>query len=630
MSRIVRAIIRTRKILDSTVNKHVSRMGRYLPFSPTHDQIYEEYQRSDDALNLGTLALEYIKNMAASNAQVIVLTGDAGHGKTHLCRRLLEDHLGYTEDEARTLINEKCDGANAIGHADGATDTRPLRIYKDFSELSPHLASEHVEQAIAEPSALTVICANEGRLRAILEGNAEAPGCKKLLKEFRSSFSSGLASSDGQIHIVNLNYQSVAAQGGETLIGRTLRNWLDGRRWGACSKCGSRTACPIYRNFEMLSISRDVLATKRIERLEALFASAERLGAVITIREMLMIAAFITTGGLVCKDVHQRARQKKAGWQHSYAYYNVVFDPPPHLNAEQVKRIPILANLRRLDVGKRALRAIDERLINELGVFTTGQLDLNFAILGAAVGTVDAAEGIDQIIGNPRNTKERKDEAQFSSIVVRSLRRRAFFDALIENQSSMNALGFEYGDQFLDILNDSFTGADISKVKSRILAGLHTIQGIQTRRKQTNLLLVDPAFGSATTHAAIISRRVQQKNIKLLPMVKQWEIDETSQKYAMHNALDWIDRHICLRVISDNGNKEDFPLDLMMFDSISRASGGYIAESFYAHDIRKIMNFLARLTEKGTQSEEDISLFLNGEIQSVSIDEGVIQVGGAS
>ena len=158
-------------------------MDRYLPFSPTHDQIYEEYQRSDDALNLETRALEYIKHMAASDAQVIVLTGDAGHGKTHLCRRLLEDHLGYTEDEARALINGKCDGANAIGYADGATDTRHLRIYKDFSELSPHLASEHVERAVAEPSVLTVICANEGRLRVILEGNAEAPGCEKLLKE---------------------------------------------------------------------------------------------------------------------------------------------------------------------------------------------------------------------------------------------------------------------------------------------------------------------------------------------------------------------------------------------------------------------------------------------------------------
>lgn len=610
-----------------TENKHVSKMGHYLPFSPTHDQIYEEYQRSDDALNLGTLALDYIKNMAGSDAQVIVLTGDAGHGKTHLCRRLLEVHLGYSEDEARRLINERCDGASVIDHVDGLAKAKPLRIYKDFSELLPQLASEHVERAVAEPSILTVICANEGLLRAILEGNTKGPGCKKLLKEFHSSFSSGLASSDGAVHIVNLNYQSVAAQGSETLIGRTLRNWLDGRRWGSCGKCDSQTSCPIYRNFEMLSNSRDALATKRIESLEALFASAERLGAVITIREMLMIVAFLTTGGLVCKEVHQKAK-KKPGWQHRYAYYNVIFNPPPHLNAEQIRRIPILEKLKRLDVGTRARRGLDERLINELGVFSTGQLDLKFAIPGAGPGTIDAAEGIDQIIGNPRNTKERKDEAEFSSVVVRSLRRRAFFDGLSESKSSIAALGFEYGDQFLNILTDSLIGADISKVKSRIIAGLHTIQGIQTRKKQTNLLLVDPAFGNATTHAAIISRRIQQKNIKLLPMVKQWQIEKSFEKYAMHNALDWIDRHICLRVVSDDGNKEDFPLDLMMFDSISRASGGYIAESFYAHDIRKIMNFLARLTEKGARSEEDISLFLNGEIQSVSIDEGVIQVGG--
>lgn len=615
--------------MGKTVSKHVSRMGQYLPFSPNHDQIYEEYQRSEDALNLETLALEYIKKMAGSDAQVIVLTGDAGHGKTHLCRRLLEVHLGYSENEARLLLNEKCNGAETIEHADGGGRFKPLRVFKDFSEPSQQLASEHVERAVSEENVLTVICANEGRLRAILEYNSSAPGSEKLLHEFHSSFSSGLASSDGAVHIVNLNYQSVAAQSGETLIGRTLKNWVDGRRWGVCSNCESRTSCPIYRNFEMLSSSRDALAAKRIERLEALFASAERLGAVITIREMLMIAAFITTGGLICKDVHQRTKRNKAGWQNSYAYYNVIFNSPPHLNAEQVKGIPVLTHFRRLDVGSRSNRATDEKLINELGVFSTGQLDLKFTISGSKTGIIDASEGIDQIIGNPRNSRERKEEADFSSMVVRSLRRRAFFDGIAENRSSINALGFEFGDQFLDILADNLNGAEISKVKSRILAGLHTIQGIQTRMKQTNLLLVDPAFGNATTHAAIISRRVQQKHIKLLPMIKQWQIKAGSEKHAMHNALDWIDRHICLRIVSDDGNSEDFALDLLMFDSISRASGGYIAESFYAHDIRKIMNFLARLTEKETRREEDISLFLNGEIQSVSIDEGVIQVGGA-
>ena len=37
--------------------------------------------------------------------ECLTLTGDAGHGKTHLCRRLLQDYLGYNEDEARELYD---------------------------------------------------------------------------------------------------------------------------------------------------------------------------------------------------------------------------------------------------------------------------------------------------------------------------------------------------------------------------------------------------------------------------------------------------------------------------------------------------------------------------------------------
>lgn len=611
----------------SIESKHVSKLGRYLPFSPVHDQIYEEYQRTDDALNLKTKALDYITDMAKSVAQVIILTGDAGHGKTHLCRRLLENHLGYSEDEARDLINRECDGSSAIGHAHGNDNARQLRIYKDFSEFSPVVAAEHVEKAISQTDELTIICANEGRLRAVLEGSSETSGCRRLLEEFHASFQSGLASRDSKIHIVNLNFQSVATQGGVSLLGLTLRNWLDGRRWGVCGNCPSRTGCPIYRNYELLSPAQDILAETRINHLEILFSSAERLGAVITIREMLMIASFIITGGYVCEDVHRKLRSRKIGWQHEYAFYNVLFDLPSHLNAEQVKRIPILAGLKRLDIGSRAYRKIDEKLINELGVFETGQLDLQFAIKGASV--IDASEGIDQIIGNPRNAKERKTEADFSSVIVRSLRRRAFFDAISDQQSAISSVGFAYGEVFLKILENGLEGTELSIAKKRIIAGLHTIQGIQTRKQQTTLLLVDPAFGSATTHAAIISRRVQQKNIKLLPMIDQWEIDPDYQKYAISNVLDWIDRHVCLRIISDTGDHTDFPLDLMMFDSISRASGGYIAKDFYAHDIRKIMNFLAKLTEANSREESDISLFYDGEIRNVSIDGSVIQVGAA-
>src|SRR5262245_22415011 len=113
------------------INGHVERLHRYLPFSPDHDQIYEEYQRTEDSLNIDTQALRYVLNAVRTRARLIVLTGDAGHGKTHLCRRLIQDHLGYNEDEARRLINTACDGVQTIRATSAGPTVVPLRVYKD-------------------------------------------------------------------------------------------------------------------------------------------------------------------------------------------------------------------------------------------------------------------------------------------------------------------------------------------------------------------------------------------------------------------------------------------------------------------------------------------------------------------
>ena len=65
-----------------------------------------------------------------------------------------------------------------------------------------------------------------------------------------------------------------------------------------------------------------------------------------------------------------------------------------------------------------------------------------------------------------------------------------------------------------------------------------------------------------------------------------------------------------------------------MFDFICQAGSGYVAEEFYAHDVRKVTTFLGRLEASGSATQQDIRLFINGHMHSVSIDQGVIQVGG--
>ena len=72
--------------MSEKINKHVSRLNRFLPFSAEHDQIYEEYQQSDDSLSIQTAALKYLQRAVGDGAKIVILTGDAGHGKTYLCR----------------------------------------------------------------------------------------------------------------------------------------------------------------------------------------------------------------------------------------------------------------------------------------------------------------------------------------------------------------------------------------------------------------------------------------------------------------------------------------------------------------------------------------------------------------
>ncbi|MCH8542304.1 MAG: hypothetical protein LAT61_01915 [Alcanivorax sp.] len=603
-------------------------MARFLPFDPSHDQIYEEYQVANDSLNLETVAYKYVLGAANSGARVIVLTGDAGHGKTHLCRRVIEGFLGYDEQEARKLINESCDGDEIIFHKEKGGVGSGLRIFKDFSEFSPGVAAGLVEKANGG-NAVTIICANEGRLRAVLASNDAGPYCAEILESFLSCFDDGRASSSGRIHIVNLNHQSTAAgDNGDSLVDRALRDWTSGRRWRACSDCDSRNDCPINRNREMLSEKVDQeAAVTRKNKLRLLFATLERIGYVITIRDMLMALAYLLTGGLKCEDIHKIKNRQKKGWQQAYAFYNLAFEAPDTLSKEKLKRLPLMQQLSKLDPGRRAIREIDERIVNQQEIFDYGQLDLQFpASSDLDESLIDAAGGIDEIIGDPRSKKQRASEAENVMRVVRALRRRAYVDSLGDNIEGMARLGFPYGADYIDIINGGLSAPERALLKKKIIAGLHHIQGLQFSEQTPTLHLVDPAFGRSMSGTAILAARIIPANVDLLRLSEKWG-KEDENRFHVKLSVDWIDRHVVLRIIDQQRKKHDLLLDLMTFDCILRASAGHVPTKFYEHDIRRVAGFLGRIAQSTEARSDQINLIRDGRSQTISIDSGTIQVG---
>ncbi len=606
-------------------------MARFLPFDPSHDQIYEEYQVTSDSLNLDTVAFSYVVQAANSGARMIVLTGDAGHGKTHLCRRVIEEFLGYNEEDARRLIVDACDGRQIIRAKDQAAAVDGLRIFKDFSEFAPEIAAELVEQANSE-DAVTIICANEGRLRAVLSSDAAGENCRKLLSSFESSFDDGKASRDGRVHIVNLNHQSTAAgEENRSLGDRALQTWTSGTRWRSCAECDAREACPILRNREMLSERVDEeIAKTRKAKLRLLFATLERIGYVITIRDMLMAFAYLLTGGLKCEDVHKMRRGRKKGWQQAYAFYNLAFEAPSTLSREQLKRLPLMQQLPKLDPGRRAIREIDERIVNQQEIFSHGELDLQFPAPSTSdEDLIDAADGIDEIIGDPRNRKQRADEAENVTRVVRSLRRRAYIDGIGRTSLDMAHLGFPYGEDFIAIVHDRLDIPERTLLKKRVIAGLHHIQGLQFSEQTPTLHLVDPAFGRSMSGTAILAARIKPANVDLLRLSEKWGMSD-DVPHHVKGSVDWIDRHVVLRIVDQQSQPDDLLLDLMTFDCILRAAAGHVPTKFYEHDIRRVASFLGRIAQSAESGTDQINLIRDGRSQTISIDGSTIQVGAGA
>jgi hypothetical protein len=613
------------------INSHVQRLNRFLPFSAAHDQIYEEYQ-DDDSLSLETVALAYAVAAIGSGARCIVLTGDAGHGKTHLCRRLIETVLGYESREARALLRTNCDGSVAIPASGGSLGPL-LRIHKDFSELGHDQAAELLEAAAARDEETLVVCANEGRLRAITGSPAAGAMCRKIAQQFRDSFSNGLSSAEGQIHIINLNYQSVAKSlpdGTKSLLRRTLHTWVaNGTRWGerSCGSCSLEQHCPIRHNRRLL-VEDSGASPHRIDRLESLCQAVERLGQVITIREMLMLVAYLVTGGMTCESVHARCLgpNRISGWPSSWAYYNLLFDAPPDLPEDQLyKGISIMSVLRRLDPGRLASRAVDQRVLNEGDVFLEGQLDLQFSLQVDGKWTVvDGAGGIDGFLGSAQSRADLAKEVEMIAGPVRALRRRAFFDEGDVNGTLMQHLGFRHGDAFLSLLQGRLQNQRLIVLKGELIAGLHAIQGLRLSRMDPMLYLVDPAFGRSDSDAAIIARRIPSSGIQVLRAGEAWPTDA---EWRIESSVDWIDRSIVIRVTDVIGSHSDIQLDLLGFECVVRAGNGHVPEDFYAHEIRRIRSFLGRLATRPGAGYGEIALFMNGTFHSVSIDTGMIQVG---
>lgn len=579
------------------VNQHVTRLRGLQPFQTDSAELVYEHTNPNDR-HFEAAALNYLVELIERpEVRLVVLTGDAGHGKTSLCARLLE-RLGRAPGEALQAVQDLGTATEPVATTVGGRD---LRLLTDLSEVPRESAAQLLAQLLQPPDdSVSIVCANEGHLRSSVSAD-ETDRSRIVIDTLVEGVRTGIvAGPDPGVYVINLNFQSTAPDGKEGLVDWALREWAaDGRRWRICQRCDAREVCPIFANYRSLS-ERERGNTRR-EGIRALFSTAERMGSVITTRQAIAVVAFAVTGGLVCGEVHKRySRAQGRDWQYRHLYHQALF--ADQLSASKRRQVPAFAALRRLDPGSVSLREVDDTLDPDT-IPTTFLPPRLSAEKGA------------------RSRREAQRESEVMRALVTYLRRLDYFE---HGDSHLRRMGLVSGTEFVDIAGGSIAPVE---VRDRLLRGLEAVQGVRRPGEPPDFLILDPAFVSHRNRAAVIAARVQGRNVSVLSQLDYWN-ETNSAEPGLPRAVDWSSRSVYLRVVGTGGTIT-IPLDLMRFELLRRWAAGLTTRGQYEAEMRSLTRLLAELAPTGSGSD-DIEVLVNGERRSLAIDIGDrIRSGGA-
>ncbi|MFN3202789.1 MAG: hypothetical protein ACE366_30635 [Bradymonadia bacterium] len=577
---------------DMKVNRAVERLHGYIPFNPSHAEIYEEHQR-ESFVHADTAAeLWLTKRLQTGNpTSLVILTGDAGHGKTHLVRQLLK-RLGAKGDLSSVLQNE-CNGKPRT------YDEYTLAIHKDLSETDPQNAAQLLRESITAPYPL-IACVNEGRLRAMLSSDILSE--TSLAGSIRKALHENDIEPDPGIVVLNLNWQMVSLPSG--IMVTLLKQLLDGRKWRICQECSAQDLCPIYQNRSILARSE-----QRLESIRRLYEIVEQLGEVVTIRQVMIHLAWLLTGNLECKDVHNMKRGSTDTSVYSHA--STLFGEGAQ--ASFIRSHGLFNRLKLLDPAWSASRRIDDYLVTPEG----RQCIPNTAPDRTHITKRHKVDLHTHLSPTEFDIDGKNHLKHESSILERSfaiLRRNHLLETEYTPDNPIPIAGFEHVQAFQSLLAGTLKKIARKKIINRLIEGLHRLQYLP-RPDGGGLYIVDPISLRARSATAVIAMQVPAKEVTLEPDEPPKPAGDESR-----SALDAVPRRLWLVV-----RKHRIGLSLWDFEFLCRCGSGLVSRTFFAREARRITNFLLKVAQDSEEENIDTAQVLyQGRLISITVEDGVV------
>lgn len=448
------------------MNSFVQYLDQFNVLSPNHAKIYDEYTQSTDQYRfaIDTNIERFLLKLFNEDPRSVIMTGNAGDGKTRLCRTIYERITG------QHLLKWPDSGILEASFNNGT-----LRIVKDLSELTDTVILDELQllqQLIADGHAnklYFLIAANEGKLTKFLSQYPELHSLSQMVnKRFLDH-----RTNNKQLHLVNL--QDVTSSIYAT---RIMEEWNREENWVDCEVCSRKKNCVIQLNHRRMS--QPLIRNRLVEQYRLL----DCLGIHVTMREILIHISNVMTGGLTCEQV------KSAGYKdiedHSkLAYYDNFYGV--NVKESGASEQGAVRYFKHLDPGKLSISSIDDYLMN-------GDISGDDQIVQKHQMLFD--DEIDLLFGYYRKLIERyriQDPDNESMAIfdqMAKFRRKYFFETSEQDESTRELLTpYLHFYRFLDCLKDRQT---LASTRKELIHGLNrNFSKKLISRGETNLFVVN-------------------------------------------------------------------------------------------------------------------------------------------
>lgn len=534
------------------VNDFVDFIRQYDITSADYTKIFDEYTKTVQ-FEVKSSINEMIINKLKTNPSSVIITGNAGDGKTRICRNVYE-----------ALKGSKLESWSRSGVETIEYKGKRFHIVKDLSELSDekiYNILDSLVSSIHSNNDFYVIAANEGKLTYSLYSKEEY---KELIEVIEPQFSNVNFESDAKIKLYNLLHTSTSI-----FAQKIIEEWNSEENWSICNSCSVKNKCILNHNHQQLS-KENVL--KRIFRL---YQSLDALEVHMTMRELLIQLAYVHLGGLNCKDIHE-ANSEELRKQSNKVYYQNLFGV--NIDADMFNDIPGITEIKKFDPGRSSHSTIDDFIMNG-DLADESVVELHHSLYGTQI---DTDFGYFTILMNKYRTNKELEidlKENITNFWLPRLRRKYFFEAKHKGYQGEKLLPFKYRRGYIQNIEQQ---KEISlEMREKIVQGLNNYFSKQLVYSPENALYV-------VSEKLFVYRIVNFSDIV-------WETENSNSHYDRRASVYYI------RV-----GEARLKIDLSVFEYLCRIADGGLRHILHEDVEIRLQNFKNKLISTNVFSSESL------------------------